>query len=342
MADGYIYVDDNGAQHGPVTAKQLRALIKAGRIKANNYVRHSNDQHWTLLSDIQIPGVHAGTTAGVSNDRQQTPDQSDGRGLTAVILSVLLWVCAVIGVLCIAAFVTWICLADEQRIKVHDYVSDKAPWLMIEGAGQSGGANNANSDQASASSAMSPSGTSSVLSNSSTTTSGLTSAPGMPAPTSGDRAPIASSAFISNWLIDADNGALYRALLRMRETSKVVYDQCNPQSLAGMSVSQGEALVDKSMDDMCGAFLEFIEAMPDYNSAIKEIMTPSQFNKFKLIYNPFQAVGGSLFMPMTCCDNRSHMLCDDYPDLALSIGNYAQAVISLFENPSLLETLGDS
>ncbi|MDG2055504.1 MAG: DUF4339 domain-containing protein [Phycisphaerales bacterium] len=312
MADGYIYVDDSGAQHGPVTVKQLRALVKAGRIKPNNYVRHSNDQQWTLASDLQIPGVHAATAVTLDNHGQGS-DQSGGRGLTGVLFGVFFWICAVIGLLCIAAFVTWICLADDQRIKVHDYVGEKAPWLMIEGDSHSGSASKSNKDQPPASEVS----------------------------TSEDTTPVASSSGASSWLINADDGVLYTALHRMKETSRVVYEECNPQAIANMSVSQGESLTKRSMDNMCASLLDYLEAMPDYSSAIKEIMTPAQFDKFKLIYNPFQA-GGSLWMSVTCCDNRANMLCDDYPGLALPIYKYSESVISIFKDPSLLETLGDS
>ncbi|MDG2055503.1 MAG: DUF4339 domain-containing protein [Phycisphaerales bacterium] len=49
-AEGYIYVDDSGVQHGPFDGQALQAMAQQGQLHANTYVRHTNETEWSLAS----------------------------------------------------------------------------------------------------------------------------------------------------------------------------------------------------------------------------------------------------------------------------------------------------
>lgn len=49
-AEGYIYVDDAGVQHGPFDGPTLQTMAQQGQLHANTYVRHTTEAEWSLAS----------------------------------------------------------------------------------------------------------------------------------------------------------------------------------------------------------------------------------------------------------------------------------------------------
>ena len=124
---------------------------------------------------------------------------------------------------------------------------------------------------------------------------------------------------------------ILEALAKQMKVSEQSLRSITSEQLEEMPVSKGETLVETSMDDICQAHLDSVNALLAYSDHLRDILKPSEFKEFQRITNPFQA-GGSMWIVDRWCANRHLMQVPyDVRDAAGKCHNFAQAALALIE-----------